>query len=242
MRKIILGVIALLVLAFIGLFFLPDKKEVLPAESERNEKTVALTEEEVASIQEDLHNEGVGFIYKIHALESRRYLLYTKERNVEYGEDFPADGLVWVEKTKDGTTITPLTSGEYPIRLILNQDRPYFTQDGIFYFVFYEAHGTKEHPRNGKGYVYQVEKETGVKKVYETEGVYHNFALDKQNRMVLVERFELENRNLYPSYFAPYELKYQQYFEGKWKTIQEKHVEPDLKEAYEQLEEKQNKK
>ena len=52
--------------------------------------------------------------------------------------------------------------------------------------------------------------------------------------MVIIEKFELENRNLYPSFFAPYELKYQQYNDKKWTTTKTKQVEPDLEKEYEQ--------
>ena len=92
--------------------------------------------------------------------------------------------------------------------------------------------------QNGKGYVYHIHQKSGVEKIYETEGTYYNFAMDKQNHMVIIEKFELENRNLYPSFFAPYELKYQQYNDKKWATTKTKQVEPDLQETYETYTEK----
>lgn len=237
MRKIIIGSILVLLLVWLGIFLWGGKeKEQVPKDV--NPISVDFTDDEFVALQERFHNESVGFIYQVHALDTTRYLVYTRQRQVEYGTDFPGDQLVWVEKTKEATTVTPLTTGNYPIRLVMDKDKPYFTQDGQFYFVFYEAHGTKELPQNGKGYVYRIDKQKGVEKVYETAGTYENFALDKQQRLVVVEKQELENRNMYPSFFAPYVLKYQQYNEGKWKTIQEKTVEPDLIEEYEKYQEK----
>lgn len=240
-KKIIIGSIIVLLLVLLVLFFIQKKQDVeLPTEDEI--VSIELTGEELIQIQETFHDKGVGFIHQIYELDEQRYLITTRTRDKAYGDEYPADQLVWVEKDKENLSVTPLATGDHPLRLVLNQTHPYFTQNGEFYFVFYEGIGTEGLLQKGKGYVYHIDREQGAEKLYETKGNYSNFAIDKQKRMVIVEKVEIENRNLYPSYLSPYVLKYEQYHEGKWTTIQEKNVEPDLIEEYEKYEEKVNKK
>lgn len=240
-KKMILGSVVGLLLLLIGLLLFGGReKVVLPKEGEVI--PVELTETEIADVQVRFHNEALGFIHQIYALDANRYLFYTRTSQAEYTKEYPGDQLVWVERTGDEWLIHSVYRGSYPIRLVLKNKHPYFTQKGGIYFVFYEGKGVQGLEQNGKGYIYQIKPEKGVEKIYETEGDYYKFGMDKQEHMVIVEKTELPNRNMYPSYFAPYQLNYRQYHDGTWETVQEKQVEPDLKTEYEKYEEKRNKK
>lgn len=240
-KKIILGIITMILVGMIiwisspkeETLILPEKGEITP---------VALTKEEKETIQRQLYSEGFGTVYKIYALDENRYLYYGKEKDEDYGNEYPADQLMWVERTKDGFSYTSVYQGSYPINLVLANKQPYFEQDRVVYFVFFEGKGEKNMEQKGKGYVYEVLSKTGIKKQYETTHEFYKFGLNKEKKMVLVEKQEMENRNLYPSYLAPYRLNYLQFQKDKWTKVQEKYVSPDIVETYEQYLKKHNEK
>lgn len=229
----------IMVLILLGVYYFIQKDNKEPEKEENELVTETLMDEsEISKLQQTFHNDGLGFIQHMYSLNEKQYLVYSGVKNPIEGEETLGNQLIWVEKKGKEVKVTPLTNGDYDLHLVMNKEKPFFLAKGQFVFVYYEDHGTKDMPINGKGYVYQVSVNGELEKTLETEGVFHDFYLDEKNEVVFVEKIEKENRNLFPSYFAPYELHYKMIKNKQWETNKTETVEPDIKEEYDKYKEK----
>lgn len=203
-----------------------------PVEESKTEASLFVSEKQEVELQTTFHTDGYGFIQHIYVFDINHYLVIANERNEPLNGEYTGNRLLWVTKKEKQMDIEALTTGDHMIHLELKESKPFFIAKGQFVFSFHEASGTVDMPMKGKGYIFHVGADGTVSKQLETTGVFHSFGIDEKKELVFVEKVEKENRNLYPSYFAPYTLHHRTWNEKEWRVVKTTDVVPDLQKTY----------
>lgn len=235
-KKILIISVTLVVIATICFVIQKNKSNVVDETDKSNVGGVKDKKEVVEQLQTQFQTEGLGFIVEAYQIKGAGYLVLAKQRSIDYDKEYPGDQLIWVVNEGEKFDIDILSNGDHKINLVLDKEKnPYYLAGTKFLFSFYEGEEINGITYKGKGYVYEVEPKGKAKKALETDGDFYDFGLNKEEKLMFIEKQEINLRNQYPSYFSPYVLIYKEWKNGKWIDIKEKEVTPNIKEEHEKM-------
>lgn len=239
MKKKLGIIIIIFSLIAVGIFIFQKEKanEQTPNATDKKEK-VLTKEDLVNEIQAEFQTNGLGIVVDVYPMKGSGYLVLAKQRNTNYEKDFPGDQLIWVDKKEANYEFQVLSKGDYKIHLVMNdENEPYYLSGSDFLFSFYEGKEINGMTFKGKGYVYEVQPKGKLEMVLETSGDFYDFGFNKESKLMFIERVESDDRNRFPSYFAPYVLHHKEWKNGKWVNVKEQEATPNIQKEHEKLKE-----
>jgi hypothetical protein len=179
-------------------------------------------------IQHKFQTDGKGFIISSTKYNPTHYLTFTQSGNYDYNSTYPGDGLEWVVDKNGKISYQTLTNNDHLIHLVEINGQT-IIQSGIQQvIVFYEKEGNITQGYASKGYVYQIQNNGSLKKIFTSSGVYGGVEQDDNGNLIFIDKIFKDPLNQYPASLKPYELEYKVYQNGKWTITKTQNGKPTV--------------
>lgn len=237
-KQIILVIVIFLLIVSAMLFLLGERNETNEKKVIKEEPIKVIKKEELkdfnfdgklyVDIEKNLKEDGLKF-KEGFKFDENHYLVLVRHGGNYYTDANQASGLYWITYNKGKIEKQNLLDQTKIIQVITEDESPYIRSKKETYLVFHELEGTREKLEKSKGYVYSLEKNGKIERIYKTEGIFEGIIRDEEKNMILVEKTYQDEFNAFPSFLKPFLLEYKRVYKGNWVVIKTEKYEPKLK-------------